>query len=64
MCNANLQGVNQILDEEQPAELLHTCVGVQQGFVGIFTDLVLGQSDFHLQVGSAQEQHRHTHEDV
>lgn len=39
---ANLQGVDQILYEEQPAELFHTGVGVQQDFVGIFANLVLG----------------------
>ena len=54
---ANLQGVDQILYEEQPAELPHTGVGVQQDFVGIFANLVLGQSDFHLQIGSG-DKHR------
>lgn len=49
---ANLQGVDQILYEEQPAKLPHTGVGVQQDFISIFTNLVLGESDFHLQVGS------------
>ena len=39
---ANLQGIDQILYEEQPAKLLHAGVGVQQDFVGIFANLVLG----------------------
>lgn len=42
--------------KEQPAELFHTGVGVQQDFVCVFADLVLGQSNFHLQVGSGNKQ--------
>lgn len=59
MCEANLQGIDQILDQEQPAQLLHAGVGVEQDFVGVFTDLVLGQRDLHLQVGPEDNrQHR------
>lgn len=47
---SNLQRVDQILYEEQPAELLHAGVGVQQDFVSVFTNLVLRQSNLNLQV--------------
>lgn len=39
---AHLQGVHQILYEEQPAQLFHTGVGIQQDFVSVFANLVLG----------------------
>lgn len=55
MSEADLQRVEQILYEDQPTQLFHTSVGVQQDFVSIFTDLVLGQSNLHLQVGSRKD---------
>lgn len=39
---SNLQGIDQILYKEQPTKLPHTGIGVQQNFVSIFTNLVLG----------------------
>ena len=53
---SDLERVDQVLDQEQPTQLLDAGVDVQQSLLSIFTNLLLGQGDVHLQIGPARKQ--------
>lgn len=45
------QGVHEVLDEEEPPQLLQSAVHVELQAVRVLLDLLLGQGDLELQVG-------------
>lgn len=59
-----LYGIDQILNQEQPAKLLHGGVDVQLSLIHILTDLICRQSDLHLQIGPEMRESMRVNEQI